>query len=161
MPSITINLIQPDDNQTIAYIVRSVLTDFGLNRPGTAFADTALDHLSEIYNVPRSVYYVARVDGEIAGGAGIYPLEGGPAHICELQKMYLLPAFRGKGIARTIIENCLDFARKENYTHCYLETMPELVQAVKLYEYFGFYHLDGPLGNTGHFTCINWMLKEL
>jgi putative acetyltransferase len=158
---ITISPIQPDDNQAIAAIIRSVLTDFGLNRPGTAFADTTLDRLSEVYNAPRSIYYVAKEDGIVVGGAGIAQLQGGPANTCELQKMYLLPAARGKGIARTIIENCLDTARKENYMFCYLETMPELIQAVKLYEYFGFNHLDGPLGDTGHFTCINWMLKEL
>ncbi|SFD45334.1 putative acetyltransferase [Chitinophaga sp. CF118] len=161
MPLITISPIQPDDNPVIAHIVRSVLTDFGLNKPGTAFADTTLDHLSDIYQTPRSIYYVARIDKEIAGGAGIAPLEGGPVHICELQKMYLLPAFRGNGIARALIEKCLDFARTENYTHCYLETVSELQKAIKLYEYFGFKHLDSPQGNTGHFSCTNWMLKEL
>ena len=161
MPLITINLIQAADNPVIAHIVRSVLTDFGLNKPGTAFADPILDQLSEVYRKPRSAYYIARVGEEIAGGAGISPLEGGAAHICELQKMYLLPAFRGQGIARKLIEQCLDFARSENYTHCYLETVPELKDAIRLYEYFGFNHLDKPLGNTGHFSCHNWMLKQL
>ena len=161
MPAITINLIQPEDNREIARIVRSVLTDFGLNKPGTAFADPILDSLSDIYQAPRSVYYIARLDGIIAGGAGISPLEGGDAHICELQKMYLLPEFRGQGIARMLIEKCLEAARENNYTQCYLETINELKQAIKLYEHFGFRHLDAPLGQTGHFSCTNWMLKEL
>lgn len=161
MPLITISPIQPDDNPVIAHIVRSVLTDFGLNKPGTAFADPILDKLSEVYKEPRSKYYIARVDEVIAGGAGISQLEGGEAHICELQKMYLLPAFRGQGIARRLIEKCLDFARSENYTQCYLETVPELKDAIRLYKYFGFSNLDRPLGNTGHFSCHNWMLKQL
>jgi len=75
--------------------------------------------------------------------------------------MYLAPAARGKGIARNLIEQCLDFARNNGYTHCYLETMPELAQARRLYEHFGFYYLDGPMGDTGHYACDNWMLKEL
>jgi putative acetyltransferase len=161
MPLITISPIQPDDNPVIANIIRSVLTDFGLNKPGTAFADPILDQLSEVYKTPRSKYYIASVDGMIAGGAGISQLEGGEKHICELQKMYLLTEFRGQGIARKLIEECLDFARSENYTHCYLETVPELKNAIRLYEYFGFINLDKPLGNTGHFSCHNWMLKQL
>jgi putative acetyltransferase len=43
----------------------------------------------------------------------------------------------------------------------YLETLPELHQAVKVYEKFGFRYLKGPLGNTGHFGCDLWMLKDL
>jgi putative acetyltransferase len=161
MSLITISPIRPDDNPVIANIIRSVLTDFGLNKPGTAFADPILDQLSEVYKAPRSRYYIARVGEEIAGGAGIAPLQGGADHICELQKMYLLPAFRGQGIARNLIEACLDFARSENYTQCYLETVPELKNAIRLYEYFGFNNLEKPLGNTGHFSCHNYMLKEL
>jgi putative acetyltransferase len=161
MPLVTISQIQPQDNPVIASIIRSVLTDFGLNGPGTAFADPILNGLSAGYQQPRAMYYIARVDDEIAGGAGISPLHGGDASICELQKMYLLPAFRGKGIARQLIDKCLDFARSENYTQCYLETVPALKDAVRLYEYLGFDHLDKPLGSTGHFTCSNWMLKQL
>lgn len=156
-----ISLIQPEDNPVIASIIRSVLTDFGLNKPGTAFADPILDQLSAVYSKPRSAYYIASVDGVIAGGAGISQLEGAAAQICELQKMYLLKEFRGQGIARQLIDTCLDQARKENYTQCYLETVPELKDAIRLYEYFGFVNLDKPLGNTGHFSCHNWMLKQL
>lgn len=158
---ITISPIQSGDNPVIASIIRTVLTDFGLNKPGTAFADPILDQLSEVYDNPRASYYIARVDGVIAGGAGIAPLEGDSMHICELQKMYLLPEFRGQGIARALIERCMDFAREVQYRQCYLETAPELKSAIRLYEYFGFINLDKPLGNTGHFSCQNWMLKQL
>lgn len=161
MSATIIRLIQPEDNAALAHIVRSVLTEHGANLPGTAFADAATDHLYDSFNSLRAVYYVAVQDGVIAGGAGISPLEGGAEEICELQKMYLLPDFRGKGIARGLIEKCLDFARENNYTQCYLETLPQLMQARRLYEYFGFNYLNGPLGNTGHFSCNNWMLKEL
>ena len=158
---ITIRPVQPEDDATIAHIVRSTLTEFGANKPGTAFADAATDHLSRVFAKSRAIYFVALVDGVIAGGAGIHPLDGGPEQVCELQKMYLLPATRGKGIARTLIAQCLDFARENGYTQCYLETMPALEKARKLYEHLGFIYLDGPMGNTGHFSCDNWMLKDL
>jgi putative acetyltransferase len=161
MPLITISPIQPADDPIIASIIRSVLTDFGLNMPGTAFADPILDQLSEVYKEPRSIYYIARVNDVIAGGAGIAQLLNAEKEICELQKMYLLPEFRGQGIARQLIDECLNFARSVNYTQCYLETAPQLKNAIRLYEYVGFNNLDKPLGNTGHFSCQNFMLKQL
>jgi len=39
--------------------------------------------------------------------------------------------------------------------------MPELKQAMKVYEKFGFNYLNGPMGNSGHTGCSMWMLKEL
>ena len=43
----------------------------------------------------------------------------------------------------------------------YLETMPELKQALHVYEKFGFEYLNGPMGNSGHTGCSLWMLKEI
>ena len=161
MSAITIRRIQPEDNKALALIIRSALAEHKVDKPGTVFTDPTTDHLYDLFDIPRATYYVAFVDGEMAGGAGIHPLDGGDEKVCELQKMYLAPAFRGRGLARTLIDKCLAFARENNYTHCYLETMPELAQARRLYEHFGFVYLDGPMGDTGHFSCDNWMLKAL
>jgi putative acetyltransferase len=55
----------------------------------------------------------------------------------------------------------MDHARQLGYRKIYLETLPELRQAVKVYEKFGFHYLEGPMGNTGHFGCNVWMLRDL
>jgi putative acetyltransferase len=39
--------------------------------------------------------------------------------------------------------------------------MSELKQAIGVYEKFGFDYLNKPLGNTGHFGCDVWMLKNI
>ncbi|MEC5142783.1 GNAT family N-acetyltransferase [Chitinophaga sp. 212800010-3] len=161
METISIRTITAADDAAVAHIVKATLTEFGMNRPGTAFSDPSTDHLSVLFAKPRAIYYVAESDGRIIGGAGIHPLDGGETHVCELQKMYLLPEARGKGLAGQLISMCLDFARQRGYTHCYLETMPELIRARKVYEQFGFRYLTGPMGNTGHFGCDSWMLKDL
>ena len=75
--------------------------------------------------------------------------------------MYLSAAARGMGLGRMMIENCLQTAAALGYTQVYLETMPELRLALKVYEKFGFEYLTGPIGNTGHFGCTLWMLKKL
>jgi putative acetyltransferase len=75
--------------------------------------------------------------------------------------MYLHKTARGKGLGRLLINECLEKARQLGYKKIYLETMPELGKAVSVYEKFGFSYLTGPMGNTGHFGCDVWMIKEL
>ncbi|HWJ93072.1 MAG TPA: GNAT family N-acetyltransferase [Flavisolibacter sp.] len=111
--------------------------------------------------MPRSVYYVALLNGEPVGGGGIFPSPGLPADTCELVKMYLLPHVRGIGLGKLLIGKCLQFAKENGYENVYLETMPELKQALKTYEKFGFSYLSEAMGNTGHFGCALWMLKKL
>jgi len=157
-----IRTIKPSDNQALAKIIRDSLAEFGANQPGTVYFEASTDALSELFRKPLSVYYVAESDDQqIIGGGGIYPTEGLPEKTCELVKMYLLPEARGKGTGRSIIEKCLQSARENGFEHIYIETMPELKKALKVYETFGFSYLDKPLGNSGHFGCELWMIKNL
>jgi putative acetyltransferase len=116
---------------------------------------------SAIASLPGSRYYVGLIDDHIAGGGGIYPSPGLPDNVCELVKMYLRATARGKGLGRQLLGACLDFARQHGYKQVYIETMPELQTAVSIYEKYGFRYLDGPMGNTGHYGCSIWMLREL
>jgi putative acetyltransferase len=156
-----IRAIRPSDNQELAKIVRDTLTEFGANHPGTVFFDPSTDTLYELFRKERSVYFVAELDNRIVGGGGIFPTEGLPGKTCELVKMYLLPEARGKGIGKSIIEQCLVTAKELGFEQIYIESMPELKLALKIYEKFGFSYLSAPLGNSGHFGCELWMLKHL
>lgn len=157
-----IRTIQLSDNQVLAKIIRATLTEFGANHPGTVYYDDTTDALFELFQQPRSVYYVAETeDGQIVGGGGIYPTGGLPEDTCELVKMYLLPESRGKGLGRSIIEKCLETAKDYSFENIYIESMPELKQALKIYERFGFEYLCSPLGNSGHFGCELWMIRKL
>ena len=158
---ISIRQIRPDDNETLAKVIRATLTEFGAARPGTVYYDSTTDALYELFRKKGSIYYVAEKDGSIVGGGGIYPSDGLPEDTCELVKMYLVPEARGRGIGKHIILKCLEAARQQGFQRVYLETMPELETAIGVYEKFGFRHLDGPLGNTGHFGCSRWMLLDL
>jgi putative acetyltransferase len=138
MEPICIRPIQPADNAAVASIIRNTLEEFGIGkRPGTAYYDTATDDIYASFQATGSRYNVALLHDNIAGGAGIYPSPGLPEHVCELVKMYL------------------------GYRQVYLETMPELQKAMSVYEKFGFYYLQSSMGNTGHYSCTIWMLKDL
>lgn len=162
LESFTIRQIEEKDNAAIAVIIRKTLEEFGANQPGTVYYDETTDALYQLFSQkPGSVYYVAENKNGIVGGGGIYPSDGLPADTCELVKMYLTKEARGIGLGKMLIQKALDFAKQAGYKNVYLETMPELQQALNTYAKFGFEYIDHALGNTGHFGCGLWMLKKL
>jgi putative acetyltransferase len=161
MDSILIREIQKEDNQQIAAVIREVFISDDYPKTGTAFADSQLDFMFETYDKPKATYFVIEENGKIIGGAGVSQLENSTENICELQKMYFLKEARGKGLGLQMIEKCLATAKEFGYSNCYLETLPEMLVAQRLYNKVGFEYISAPMGNTGHTTCPVWMIKEL
>lgn len=161
MKSLEIREIQPKDNQGIKEVVQGVLIEMGVPKVGTAYEDKSLENMFATYAHPKMNYFVVEENQKIIGGAGIAPLENGDPSICELQKMYFLPEARGRGIGTKMMEKCLEYAKTEGFKQCYLETLPYMENARKLYGRSGFKSLDKPLGDTGHYNCTMWMLREL
>lgn len=157
----TIREIQPEDNKQIANVIRQVFISDDYPKTGTAFADVQLDFMFETYNKPKSIYFIVEENAKIIGGAGVSALDNSKENICELQKMYFLEEARGKGIGHEMILKCLEKATEFGYEKCYLETLPEMLNAQKLYKKVGFEYLHEPLGGTGHTSCPVWMIKEL
>lgn len=159
--NIIIRKIEQRDNPEVAQVIRTVLIEHNVPKVGTAYADVSLDCMYETYTTDKSVYYVVENQGKIIGGAGIAPLENGPTDTCELQKMYFLSEARGLGLGSKMMDKCLESARSFGFKRCYLETMPYMEAAQKLYRGTGFEYLDAPMGNTGHSSCPVWMIKQL
>lgn len=161
MNTVIIREIEKQDNPEIARVIRNVLIEHNVPKVGTAYADPQLDCMFETYDHPRAIYFVVERDGKIVGGAGVNQLENEAEAICELQKMYFLPQTRGLGLGSQMMEKCVQSAKNFGYKKCYLETMPYMKAAQKLYLKSGFEYIDGPMGNTGHTSCPVWMIKEL
>jgi len=161
MKVISIRKIEPTDNVALAKIIRDALTEFKANKPGTVYFDDSTDHLYELFQQEKGIYNVAIDNDQIVGGGGIVHTTGLAMDTCELVKLYLSPAARGKGIGRALMQKCLEEAKNAGYKKVYLETMPELISAIPLYEQFGFTYLTGALGNSGHSGCDIWMIKLL
>jgi putative acetyltransferase len=161
MQSIITRTIQPDDNAALANVIRRTLTEFNAAHAGTVYYDATTDALYELFQQEKAAYNVAELDGVIMGGGGIYPTEGLPNDTCELVKMYLLPQARGTGLGKLLIEKSIEQAKEKGFKNIYLESMPELKQALKVYAKFGFEYLTEPMGNSGHTGCSLWMLKEI
>lgn len=162
LKDIVIRLVQAGDNAVLAEIIRNSLLEFGAAKPGTVYYDETTDHLFQMFNQAEgSCYFVIIQNGQVCGGAGIYPTSALPEGTCEFVKLYLHNTVRGKGLGKLLMDRCEQAAKEMGYRNIYLETMPELKVAVPLYEKMGYNYLDAPLGNSGHTGCDIWMIKRI
>jgi putative acetyltransferase len=98
---------------------------------------------------PRGGFLVARVDGVAIGCGGFRPWAG---DIAEIKRMYVEPAYRGRGVARRLLAELERQARLAGYATVWLETGTAQPEAIRLYETTGYhripnygYYKDHPL----------------
>ena len=152
--------ISESDNAAIALIIRNTLKEFQLDIPGTAYYDPELDSLSDYYARDGRRYLICEDEnGTVIGGCGY--AEFGSNQTAEMQKLYLIPACRGKGISTILIKEIEASAKADGYHTLYLETHHNLMKAVQIYEKFGYKRLEKPLGNSPHTTMDYFFCKKL
>jgi len=161
MENVIIREIRKEDNPQVAKVIREVLADMGVPKVGTAYEDPSLDNMFEHYEKPKATYFVVEENGSILGCAGIAQLDNYEGNVSELQKMYFLKEARGKGLGHKMISVCLKRAKEYGFDSCYLETLPSMEAAQKLYKKMGFEYIEGRMGDTGHYSCPVFMLKKL
>lgn len=83
----------------------------------------------------RVAFFVVRVGGVPAacGGVKIYGTE-----YAEVKRMFVRPAYRGLGLAKTVLRSLVDYSRGRQVRLLRLETGIYQSEAVALYERFGF-----------------------
>ena len=160
-PDVIFRSIEKKDNRAIAELIRTVFREFNIARPGTVYFDPTTDDLFTLFSIPGAKYWIAEVNSVIIGGCGVYPTPGLPERCPELVKFYLTASYRGRGVGWQLMEKTFESARNLGYKQLYLESLPELGKAISLYERAGFKMIPCHLGNSGHFGCDIWMLKEL
>ncbi len=158
---VNIRKIEKRDNKALAQMIRGVFIEHAAPQEGTVYTDPTTDHLYTLFQQPKSVLWVAEIDGEPLGCCGIYPTEGLPEQCVELVKFYIDKKARGLGIGKQLMDKSVTTAQNMGYRKIYIESLPAFEKAVNIYEKQGFKTLSNPLGNTGHSGCNIWMLKEL
>ena len=149
------------DNKIIAEIIRTVMKEFDADPKTTIIGDPTLDTMFNNYQSSKSIYYIIEDNDAVVGGCGIKHLDNTPENICELQRMFILPASRGKGYGKLLIDLCIHKAKEFGYDEIYLETLSQMKKAINLYELTGFKKINGPKGNTGHSGCNVQMIMPL
>jgi putative acetyltransferase len=111
----------------------------------------------EYFQPPDGTFLVAFEDGEAiaCGGVGRYDHATG-----ELRRMYVLPAHRGRGLGRVILEQLEDAARELGYTKMRLETGNEAPEAIGLYSSSGYVPVPcwGPFATDPKSLCYEKQL---
>ena len=108
--------------------------------------DDELSSLPGKYARPTGVVLIAR-DGKEAAGAVAYRMaEPG---VCEMKRLYVRPAFRGRDIGRELANELIDDARERGYRTMLLDTLASMAAARALYRDLGFVpvapYYDNPL----------------
>ena len=82
--------------------------------------------------------FLALADGVVIGSSALLKEHDG---VFELAKMYVRPAFQGKGISKLLIEKCLEKAKQLQAKTLLLYSNSQLQTAIRLYEKYGFVHV--------------------
>jgi putative acetyltransferase len=161
MPDLSIRPIEPADVPALLEIIANARREYGIAERGVELIEPADRALYTGYQKQRSLYFVALLDGEVVGGAGVAPLSAADPLTCELQRMYLRPDARGRGIGDALLDRCLAAAKQFLYVRCYLETITQMQAALEFYGRHGFRDLRAPLGRTQHEHNDRWMVRTL
>jgi putative acetyltransferase len=161
MTSLKIRPIELADVPALLTIIANARSEYGVAERGVELLEPADHALYANYQRQRSLYFVALLDGEVVGGAGVAPLSGADPLTCELQRMYLRAEARGRGIGDALLERCLAAAKQFLYVRCYLETITQMQAALEFYGRHGFRNLQAPLGRTGHAHNDRWLMRPL
>jgi GNAT superfamily N-acetyltransferase len=84
---------------------------------------------------PHGTFLVGRLDGEAVCCGGVKRLEPG---VCEIKRMYVAPAVRGQGVARRLLGELEEAARRLGYRVARLDTGDKQNDARHLYESAGY-----------------------
>ena len=151
----TIRPARPEDHPAVARELAEYLGFIGdtLDADGL---DHDIAHWQEEYDGRTGVLLVvADPAGEVVGTAAVRLLEPG---LGELKRMWLRPAWQGRGLGRRLMDASLDEARALGCRALRLDTQAKLEAAVRLYRAYGFSEI--PRYNENHRADM-WMELEL
>jgi ribosomal protein S18 acetylase RimI-like enzyme len=87
------------------------------------------------YSPPGGGLWLARDGDDLAGCAALRPIDAATA---EMKRLYVRPAFRGRGLGRRLAEHVLGTAASAGYQRVCLDTLPSMTDAIRLYRALGF-----------------------
>jgi ribosomal protein S18 acetylase RimI-like enzyme len=96
-----------------------------------------LARFPEDYQSPGGalIYATGRRREELLGMVGVRRLD---AVHCEMKRLYVRPAARGRGLGRALVGKCLGEARRLGYGIMRLDTLADMKAAQRLYGECGF-----------------------
>lgn len=121
----------------------------------------------EIANLPAAYtdnggeLFVARDDAQAAGCIAYRSMAPSDPACCEIKRLFVSSAFRGKGIGKRLVLTCLDRARQNGYKNACLDTEPtSMAVAKQMYLDLGFvWDQDRNSGSKN--SLVTYLKKKL
>lgn len=101
--------------------------------------DDELKHLESKYGLPFGRLYLAYYDNQLAGCIGLKMIDD---KNCEMKRLFVKPEFRGKHIGNKLVQAIIEDAKAIKYEYMFLDTLPFLNSAIRMYKEIGFYEID-------------------
>jgi len=135
----------PDDRATVEALFReyvaSLAEDISFQN-----VDDELANLPGKYARPTGAVLIARDGDAVAGAIAYRMVEPG---VCEMKRLYVRPAFRGRDLGRELANELIEDARARGYRTMLLDTLASMAAARALYRDLGFVptapYYDNPL----------------
>jgi GNAT superfamily N-acetyltransferase len=102
--------------------------------------ETVLDPAE--FAAPNGGFVVLYLDGEPVACGGWRRLPDWPNAV-EIKRMFVVPAYRRRGLARFVLVALEDAARAAGFTQMWLETGERQPEAMQLYRSAGYAPIDG------------------
>ncbi|WP_235355282.1 GNAT family N-acetyltransferase [Aliterella atlantica] len=132
---------QKRDRTESASVISTVLAEYGLAWEPTG-ADEDVLEVEKYYLTAGGEFWVIEQQNRIVGTGAYYPIKRG-RNAVEIRKMYLLPAVRGMGLGKYLLQQLESAIALQGYQQIWIETASVLAEAVKLYETSGYQPATG------------------
>ena len=114
-----------------------------------------IQQLPEMYGKPDGCLLIAWSGSKAAGCVGLRKHDTG---VSEMKRLYVRPEYRGQGLGRLLVQECIRAAISLGYRQILMDTLPDMKAAHALYESLGFQcidaYYDNPIAGTRYLGLI-------
>jgi ribosomal protein S18 acetylase RimI-like enzyme len=130
--------IESADSPELIRVVRELFLEYseslGVDLCFQGFAEE-LASLPGEYSRPAGRLLVMMDEQQAVGCLALRPISN---TVCEMKRLYLRAAYRGKGAGRALIDALIGAARQIGYERMRLDTLPSMIKAIAIYRSLGF-----------------------
>jgi DNA-binding MarR family transcriptional regulator/N-acetylglutamate synthase-like GNAT family acetyltransferase len=135
--------------------------EYGWNEEFEALVAKLFAQFATQHDSAAEQFWVAEIDGERAGCVFVVRSEK-DATAAQLRCLLVDPKFRGFGVGRRLVDECLQFSKSAGYRRIILWTNDILVVARRIYEAAGFSLIEQtPHRSFGHDLVGQYWAREL
>jgi len=124
----------PEQVAVVRRLFRDYAESIGVDLEFQGFSEE-LESLPGDYGTPSGALLLAEEDGEFVGCVALRQLEDG---VCEMKRLFVAPAGRGKGLGLKLAEAIIIRACELGYEKMRLDTLETMTEARDLYHSLGF-----------------------